>query len=92
MKKHEQVVSARETHPLAELEKTIARGKQRFAEMGLALGAIHDLRLYKRGYGSFEKYCRAKLGCGRQQAYRLIKAAAVGESNTRVTPLNQASE
>jgi hypothetical protein len=92
MQNPEQVVSVRETHPLAELEKTIARGKQRFVEMGLALGAIHDLRLYKREYRSFEEYCRAKLGCSRQHAYRLIKAAVAGKSNTRVTPLNEASE
>jgi|GEM_PF-2627770 len=83
-------MSVGETHPLAELEKTIARGKERFVEMGMALGIIHDLRLYKRGYSSFEKYCRATLGCGRQQGYRLMRAAAVGRSNTRVTPFNQA--
>lgn len=92
MQNPEQVMSARETHPLGELEKTIARGKQRFVEMGLALGAIRDLRLYKREYGSFEEYCRTKWGCGRQRAYRLIKAAMAEKSNTRVTALNKATE
>jgi hypothetical protein len=92
MKKHEEVMGVRETSPLAELEQTIAQGKKRLVELGLALGEIRDLRLYRREYGTFEEYCRAKWGCGRQQAYRLIKAAAVGKSNTRVTPLNQASE
>ena len=89
MPKHKQVMSVRETHPLAELEKTIARGKERFVEMGMALGIIHDLRLYKRGYSSFDKYCRATLGCGRQQGYRLMQAAKAGRSNTRVTPCSQ---
>ena len=92
MPKHEQVMSVRETNPLVELEETIARGKKRLVEMGWALGIVRDLRLYKREYGSFDKYCRAKWGCGRQRAYRLIKAAAAGKSNTRVTPFNQAAE
>jgi hypothetical protein len=92
MKNPEQVASVRETYPLAELEATIARGKEWFVGMGLALGAIRDLRLYRPEFGSFDKYCRAKWGCGRQRAYRLIKAAAAGKSNTRVTPFNQAAE
>jgi hypothetical protein len=85
MQNPEQVVSARETHPLAELEKTIARGKQRLLEMGLALGVIRDQRLYRREFGSFDDYCRAKWGCGRQRAYRLIKAAAAGKGHRSVT-------
>ena len=85
MQNPEQVMSVRETHPLGELENTIARGKQRFVEMGLALGAIRDLRLYKREYGSFDEYCRAKWGCGRQRAYRLIKAATAGKGHRPVT-------
>jgi len=78
-------MSVRETHPLAELEKTIARGKQRLMKMGLALGVIRDQRLYRREYGSFEEYCRAKWGCGRQRAYQLIKAAAAGKGHRPVT-------
>ena len=53
MKNHEQVVSVRETNPLAELEETIARGKKRFVEMGWALGIVRDLRLYRRGIRQF---------------------------------------
>ena len=92
MKNHEMMTLFRDDQRLGELEKTIARGKQRFVEMGLALGAIRDLRLYKREYGSFEEYCRTKWGCGRQRAYRLIKAAMAEKSNTRVTALNKATE
>jgi hypothetical protein len=91
MKNHELVMSVRGTTALAELEQAIARAKQRFVEMGLALGTIRDLRLYKRDYSSFEKYCRARWGCSRQHAYRLI-AASVGRSNTRVTLFDQARE
>ncbi len=85
MPKHEQVMSVRETKPLAEREATIARGKKRLVEMGWALGIVRDLRLYKREYSSFDKYCRAKWGCGRQRAYRLIKAAAAGKGHHVVT-------
>ncbi len=85
MKNNEQVMSGGERNPLAELEQVIARGKMRFLEMGLALGIVRDLRLYKREYGSFEQYCQQKLGCTRQHGYRLIRAAAGGTSNLQVS-------
>ena len=85
MQKHEQVMSVRETNLLAEREATIERGKKRLVDMGWALGIVRDLRLYKREYRSFDKYCRAKWGCSRQRAYRLIKAAAAGKGHYVVT-------
>ena len=90
MPKHEQVMGVRETNPLAQLETTIARGRERFVKIGLALGVIRDLRLYRREYGSFEQYCRQKLGCTRQNAYRLIRGAALGKSNLQVTLFKRA--
>ena len=66
MQNHEKVMSVRETARLAELEKTIARGKKTFVEVGLALAEIRDLRLYKLEYGGFEEYCRKKWGWTRQ--------------------------
>ena len=62
MKNHEQVMSVRETERLAELETTIARGRNTFVEVGLALAEIRDLRLYKHEYGSFSEYCQKKWG------------------------------
>ncbi len=85
MQNPEQVMSACATRPLGELEKTIARGKQRLMEMGLALGAVRDLRLYRREYRSFDEYCRAKWGCSRQRIYRLIRAAHAGKGHRPVT-------
>jgi hypothetical protein len=79
MKNHEQVMSIRETARLVELEKTIARGKKTFVEVGLALAEIRDLRLYKREYNGFEEYCREKWGWGKAYAYRLIDAADVAK-------------
>ena len=92
MKNHEMVMSIRESQRLEELEKTIARGKKTFVEVGLALAEIRDLRLYKREYSGFEEYCRKKWGWTKQHAYRLIEAAPIAESNPRVTSERAARE
>ncbi len=92
MKNHEMVTLIRDDQRLAELEKTIARGKKTFVEVGLALAEIRDLRLYRREYSGFEEYCRKKWGWTKQHAYRLIEAAPVAKSNLQVTSLNQARE
>jgi hypothetical protein len=85
-------MSIRESQRLEELEKTIARGKKTFVEVGLALAEIRDLRLYKREYSGFEEYCRKKWGWTKQHAYRLIEAAPIAESNPRVTSERAARE
>jgi hypothetical protein len=92
MKNHEKVMSVRETARLAELEKTIARGKKTFVDVGLALAEIRDLRLYRREYASFAEYCQKKWGWTRQHAYRLIEAAPVAKCNLQVTSQNAAIE
>ena len=81
MQNHEMVTLLRDDQRLAELEKTIARGKKTFVEVGLALAEIRDLRLYRREYSGFEEYCREKWGWTKQHAYRLIEAAPVVKSN-----------
>ena len=80
MKNHTQVMSIRESQRLVELEKTIARGKKTFVEVGLALAEIRDLRLYKREYGGFEEYCREKWGWEKAYANHVIRAADVVKS------------
>jgi len=70
-------MSIRESQRLVELEKTIARGKKTFVEVGLALAEIRDLRLYKREYGGFEEYCREKWGWAKAYANHVIRAADV---------------
>ena len=92
MMNHERVTLQRDDQRLAELEKTIARGKKTFVEVGLALAEIRDLRLYRREYSGFEEYCRKKWGWSKQHAYRLIECAPIAESNTRVTSIRQAVE
>ncbi len=92
MQNHEMVTLLRDDQRLAELEKTIARGKKTFVEVGLALAEIRDLRLYRREYGGFEEYCRKKWGWTKQHAYRLIEAAPIGKSNPWVTSERAARE
>ena len=92
MKSHTEALSIAESKRLLELEKTIARGKKTFVEVGLALAEIRDLKLYKHEHNSFEVYCREKWGWTRQHAYRLIEAAPIAECNLQVTSLNQARE
>jgi hypothetical protein len=77
MKNHEMVMSIRESQRLEELEKTIARGKKTFVEVGLALAEIRDLRLYKREYSSFAEYCQKKWGWNKSYAYYMIDSAEV---------------
>jgi hypothetical protein len=74
------IMSIRESQRLAELEKTIARGKKTFVEVGLALAEIRDLRLYKTEHASFREYCQQKWGWTKQRAYQLMDAAEVQRS------------
>jgi hypothetical protein len=85
MKNHEMVTLLLDDQRLAELEKTIARGKKTFVDVGLALAEIRDLRLYRREFSSFKEYCQKKWGWTKQHAYRLIEAAPIGKSHHVVT-------
>jgi hypothetical protein len=77
MQRHEKITSIRESQRLVELEKTIARGKKTFVEVGLALAEIRALRLYKSLYGSFSEYCQKKWGWNKSYAYYMIDSAEV---------------
>lgn len=70
-------LSAAEREHLAELEGIVERGLATFIEVGVALAAIRDRRLYRETHASFEAYCRARWGRGRRWAYQLIDAAEV---------------
>jgi hypothetical protein len=62
---------------LEELETVISNGIQTFAEVGNALLAIQEGKLYRAGYKTFERYCREKWGFVQQSATRFIRAAEV---------------
>jgi hypothetical protein len=62
---------------LNELEAVIERGRQTFIEVGQALRAIRDERLYRAEYSTFEDYCRERWLMAHAFAYYLIAAAQV---------------
>lgn len=73
-----------ETQELERHESTIERGLTTFVDVGLALLAIRDARLYRLGHSTFEDYCRERWGMVRQHANRLIAAA---ETVTNLEPI-----
>lgn len=58
-------------------EKTIEQGLKTFVDVGNALLAIRDKRLYRQSFGTFEDYCQDRWGMSRPRAYQLIEAAEV---------------
>jgi hypothetical protein len=60
---------------LAAHEATIERGLTTFVEVGEALLAIRDERLYRDSHGTFEEYCRERWGFSDSRARQLIGAA-----------------
>ena len=71
---------ARGITSLDDAETIIERGIQTFIEVGNALLAIRDQRLYQPKYASFEAYCRERWGMSRVHAHRHIEAARVGNA------------
>ena len=70
---------------LAQHEATIERGLKTFVEVGQALQAIRDGRLYRGQYETFEAYCLERWSMSRPRAYQLIEAAEVdGRLSTNV--------
>jgi phage N-6-adenine-methyltransferase len=58
-------------------EAVIERGLATFVEVGEALLAIRDARLYRESHGTFEDYCRERWNMTPQHGGRLIAAAEV---------------
>lgn len=58
-------------------EQTIQHGLQTFYEVGNALAAIRDSRLYRAEYPTFEAYCFERWGLEERKAYRFMDAAKV---------------
>jgi hypothetical protein len=80
---------------LEDLERTIAGGSRRFAEVGEALAALNRNRLYRlRGYDTFADYVVGRGVMSVSQAYRTMGAARVGamlrEAGAGRVPANEA--
>ena len=74
------VLTVVEQSELAQHEATIERGLKTFVEVGFALMAIRDGRLYRQNHGTFEAYCQGRWGFTRMRASQLIAAAEVAQN------------
>jgi hypothetical protein len=70
-------LTADEKKELTRFERVIKGGWETFVEVGKALAAIQQQRLYRGKYRSFEAYCRDRWQYGKSHAHRLIGAAEV---------------
>jgi hypothetical protein len=59
---------------------------QTFLEVGAALAAVRDGRLYRADYGTFEAYCQERWGMTRRNANHLIGAVEVVETLGTTVP------
>ena len=73
-------LSTQERTRLSEHEATIARGSKTFIEVGNALAAIRDGKLYRRDYKTFEAYCRERWEFSRIRAHQLIASAIIADN------------
>lgn len=53
------------------LDEIIRTGAKTFMEVGSALVAMHEDKLYRDDFGTFEAYCKSR-GIQRRQAYKLM--------------------
>jgi regulator of replication initiation timing len=83
---HDAPLTAPEAEQLSELEAVIERGFQTFLEVGAALAAVRDARLYRAEYATFEDYCQARWGMTRRNANHLIGAVDVVDSLGTTVP------
>lgn len=87
-------LSAIEEAELAQCEAVIEKGMQTFVEVGRALLAIRDGRLYRAVHPTFEGYLDERWDMRQSRAYQLMDAARVIEnlngSTTVELPANEA--
>lgn len=73
-------MTATELTELSSHEEVIERGLKTFQEVGSALSAIRDGRLYREHYGTFEEYCQQRWQLKQSRAYQLMDAAKALEN------------
>ncbi len=84
-----------EKEVLADCERVVEAGLETFVEVGRALMAIRDRRLYREGHATFEDYCVTRWRLSSSRARQLIRASQVVayvESVTNVTSMTVANQ
>lgn len=72
--------SAALSERLADRESVIEQGLNTFLEVGQALLAIRDERLYRESYDTFEEYCNTRWAMSRSRAYQVMAAAQITDA------------
>lgn len=72
-----------EAGQLQEHEQTIQEGLHTFVQVGAALSAIRDAKLYRAEFGTFELYCRERWGWSQQHVTRICRSAEVASNITK---------
>lgn len=74
-------------------EQAIEQGLTSFVDVGQALAAVRDQRLYRDEYGTFEEYTEKRWNLTRRRAYQLLDAAKVTaeltENNCSLLPATE---
>jgi hypothetical protein len=68
-------MSSSEKELLQQYAEVIANGLETLFEVGVALLAIRNAKLYRESHATFSKYCRERRGFGRTFAWRMMGAA-----------------
>jgi hypothetical protein len=74
---------------LATFEERIHQGLASFIEVGEALSAIREHRLYRETHSTFEDYCREKWGMSRSNAFKIMSEAAAAQSVDNCPQINR---
>jgi hypothetical protein len=85
-------LSLAELQTLEHYERIIAQGFKTFVEVGQALVAIRDQRLYRQDYGTFEDYLRQRWDLSRPYAYQLIDASVTVQNLSATADILPANE
>lgn len=85
-------LTSAEKSELARHETTIQRGLKHYYEVGEALLAIREKRLYRADYANFQAYCVGRWQMSKTHANRMIDASEVADNLTPigVIPANEA--
>ena len=68
-----------ERSELIECEAVIEHGRTTFVEVGNALAAIREKKLYRETHETFDTYCKERWGYTRDYACKLIGSASIAE-------------
>ena len=81
-----------EQSELEQHEATIEHGLKTFVDVGAALMAIRDKRLYKQQYSTFDDYCKRRWKMSRPRAFQLMDAAQVNRNLSTIVDKLPSSE